>query len=164
MPSFRKEGCVSSLLLGFSHCNVHMSPRSCSSTDSDPVGSELSLRFCLFSKLPGDVPAAGPLVCSPHFDLDPKPVDATEGTRPRRWCENSSNHGWFPWQQFFHGTPSAQPPLTRSRLSQPHHPPTLAPVKTYWKLALKRRKPAVRHLVSPTAVHSRGSTLVSTLF
>lgn len=161
MPSIRKEGCVSSILLGFSHVMCTWVPA-------------LVLAQILIQSVRGWVwdsafsansqATSLPLVCSPHFDLDPKPVAATEGTRPRRWCEHSSNHGWFPWQQFFRGTPSAQPPPTRSRLSEPHHPPTLPPVKTCWKLALKRRNPAVRHLVSPTAVHPRGSTLVSTLF
>lgn len=120
MPSIRKEGCVSSILLGFSHVMCTWVPA-------------LVLAQILIQSVRGWVwdsafsansqATSLPLVCSPHFDLDPKPVAATEGTRPRRWCEHSSNHGWFPWQQFFRGTPSAQPPPTRSRLSEPHHLP-----------------------------------------
>lgn len=129
--------------------------------DSDPFSPGRSRKFCLFSKLPGDVRAAG---LQPT--LWPRSQTSSSDGRNAAWALVwTFLQSWvisltaiFPWKtQCSAPTDTVKTPWT----TPPSHARTCENIlETGFQ---EKKKPAVRHLVSPAAVHPRGSTLVSTL-
>lgn len=146
VPSTRREEFVSSLHPGFSNCDVHMDPESCWNADSDPVGLGQSLRFCISSQLPGNARAFGP-----QSILWSRPqTNSSDGMNRAEELVWTFLRSWvISWTAVFLWKTQCS---ALTDMAKPHWkaPPSYTSTcENILEQAIKREKPAARHLGSP---------------